>query len=690
MNPARLFLTSAAVLFCELLLIRWTHDRLMYLGFFSNFVLMASFLGIGLGILLGRSSRTPWSALAGPLLLALVVAVHLAEPRLREAPTDGAMFGLEAAQLRRAAVVAGVVALAAGVMAAIALPLGPLLRSMPPLRAYAIDIGGALAGIVLAFALSLLWMPPVVWFGVLGALLLALALGSIPRLPALAGVALLAPVLAAAWAEAAAGDVWSPYQRVSFAHGHLASYTFAGEERAYGEDITAVGVGGVVNEQLWRAALVTGTYYDEVFRQLPTRRFERALVIGAGGGTDVAVALAAGVGRVDAVEIDPVLLGVGGSRHPDRPYADPRVRTYADDGRAFLERARERYDLVVLAQVGSRAHVAAQANVRLDSFLFTVEAFRLVRERLTADGVFVVYWIKDAASARRTAATLEAAFGEAPLARTYPEGDATAYTFFAGPGARELTGRLVRVSEGGALVTDDWPFPHLAGRGIPAPYAVGLAALLAAAALSVGAALRRRGARIGELSPHFFLLGVAFLLLQTRSLVTFGLLFGTTWLVNALVFFAVLVSVLLAIAVSAAVRVPRTPLYSLLVLSLVANYALPPSALLIDPPVLRYALASALAFAPVFLANLAFASSFRSSRAADLAFASNLLGAVVGGVLEWTALVTGYQAQVILIVAIYALAYVAAHRVRVGADRDLAPAGQAGVGRDPHGPGLSR
>ena len=48
-------------------------------------------------------------------------------------------------------------------------------------------------------------------------------------------------------------------------------------------------------------------------------------------------------------------------------------------------------------------------------------------------------------------------------------------------------------------------------------------------------------------SPHFFVLGIAFLLLETRSLVTFSLLFGTTWSVNALVFFAILVSVLGAV-----------------------------------------------------------------------------------------------------------------------------------------------
>src|SRR4029079_15520411 len=64
----RLLLTSFVLLFVELLLIRWIPANVKYIGFFSNFVLMASFLGIGLGILLGRrGAALPASPL--PILL---------------------------------------------------------------------------------------------------------------------------------------------------------------------------------------------------------------------------------------------------------------------------------------------------------------------------------------------------------------------------------------------------------------------------------------------------------------------------------------------------------------------------------------------------------------------------------------------------------------------------------------------
>ena len=91
-----------------------------------------------------------------------------------------------------------------------------------------------------------------------------------------------------------------------------------------------------------------------------------------------------------------------------------------------------------------------------------------------------------------------------------------------------------------------------------APYYLGaLAVILSFALLVVWRAARRSGIPLRRFSPHFFLLGVAFLLLETRSLVTFSLLFGSTWIVNSLVFFAVLASVLLAIAINCALPDPE-------------------------------------------------------------------------------------------------------------------------------------
>jgi hypothetical protein len=166
---------------------------------------------------------------------------------------------------------------------------------------------------------------------------------------------------------------------------------------------------------------------------------------------------------------------------------------------------------------------------------------------------------------------------------------------------------------------------------------------------------------------------MAFLLLETRSLVSFSLLFGSTWLVNALAFFAILASVLLAILVNARLRIQRPEiLYGLLFVALAVAFVLPPESLLIDPPALRYLLAGIVAFAPVFLANLVFTYSFRDTRTADMAFASNLLGAMAGGAMEYVALLTGYRALLLVVAALYLLAWLFATRWRRLADVALA------------------
>jgi hypothetical protein len=188
------------------------------------------------------------------------------------------------------------------------------------------------------------------------------------------------------------------------------------------------------------------------------------------------------------------------------------------------------------------------------------------------------------------------------------------------------------------------------------PFIVALG-MVAAIALGLIFGLSPASARSG-FNGHMFFLGAAFMLLETRSLVTFSLLFGSTWLVNSLVFFAILCSVMLAVFLSSRLPVrPSPPLYALLVGALALAYMLPADAFLsIETPALRYTLASGVAFLPVFLANLVFAGSFKGTGpSADVAFASNLIGIMFGGMLEYTSLLIGYQHLLLLVIGFYLL-----------------------------------
>ena len=123
---------------------------------------MASFLGIGVGILLGRRYAELAFSPFPPLLLATVALVLNAKLDVQLRATNELFFGLSesSAADTNFVVLPLVFVLVAAVMAALALPLGPLLRAQPPLRAYALDIGGSIAGILLFTALSALSTAP--------------------------------------------------------------------------------------------------------------------------------------------------------------------------------------------------------------------------------------------------------------------------------------------------------------------------------------------------------------------------------------------------------------------------------------------------------------------------------------------------------------------------------------------------
>jgi hypothetical protein len=224
------------------------------------------------------------------------------------------------------------------------------------------------------------------------------------------------------------------------------------------------------------------------------------------------------------------------------------------------------------------------------------------------------------------------------------------------------------------MATDDWPFLYLRDHSFPLIYIFGL--LMVAIYALGGTLLLAPRKTLRRFDWHMFFLGVAFMVLEVKSLTTFSLLFGSTWFVNSLVFFAILSSVLLAVLVNIRLKIRRISIWYLLLFGvLVLNLFLPPEALLLNNPIARYLLASILAFTPVFLANIIFANSFRDSEAADISFASNLLGIMVGGGLEYFSMLYGYHWLLILVIIFYACALLLRHRRtnKVGETSEAAP-----------------
>jgi hypothetical protein len=367
---------------------------------------------------------------------------------------------------------------------------------------------------------------------------------------------------------------------------------------------------------------------------------------------------------VDAVEIDPVIADLGRTYHPERPYQDARVHLVVDDARAFMNYTTRKYDLIVFAQTDSLIKVSPIGQLRLENYIFTAESIRTAVHLLKEDGVLLFYnfyrlpWIT-----RKLELMIHQAIGVYPVALSPRNSDFAVLIADPRNPAQEAPVGYADVS----IPTDDWPFLYLQTRGIPAMYlhvllALGLVIVLFALYLQISARQRYALAQSRALiKGAFFCMGLAFLLLETKSVIQFSLLFGTTWLNNSLVFLAVLVFVLLA---NYLVRwFPRLwTLQAVCVLlsgCCVVQLLYPLARLLVVQSVaLRFVLASLVTFSPIFFANLLFSMTLRDRPLAEHLFGWNLLGAFCGGVLEYTSMAVGYNCLSFLVLISYTIAFV--------------------------------
>jgi len=646
-------LLAFLVLFVELALIRWTGSNVVYLSFFANFVLLGSFLGIGIGFLRARArvNLFPYS----PIALALLVGLVLIFPvQIDRTGSDLIFFGEFGTTGFPTWLTLPVLFLAvATVNATLAEGLARQFIRFEPLEAYRLDIMGSILGIAGFSALSFLGAPPVAWAALAAVAFLVLLP---PDFRVVQAVALAGLVFMLGRESMISAYTWSPYYRITAVQ--------------IDDESWSVAVNGIPHQIIADIDLLAEV---EPLYDMPYQRSRAALddvlIIGAGTGNDVAVALAQGAGRVDAVEIDPQLYRLGQRVHPNRPYDDPRVSVHITDGRAFLEQTDRRYDLILFALPDSLTLVGGQSSIRLESYLFTLEAIEAARERLKPDGVFSMYnfyredWLVD-----RFAGTLETAFQQAPCVDTLGDiGKRAVLTVSSQAEGVDCESPWVRGADVAAPSRDDHPFPYLRQAGIPGFYLTTMVLVLAAGV----ALIRLAGARFGPMRNYLdlFFMGAAFLLLETKSVVQFALLFGTTWFVNSIVFAGVLISVYLAIEVTRRVTLPRPLfLYGALAASVLVAILVPVERLLAMPDALRFVAAVALWFTPIFIANLVFAQRFNDVEESNVAFGANLLGAVVGGVLEYTALMTGYTALAVLVTLLYGAAFVIGRKYLANAE----------------------
>jgi SAM-dependent methyltransferase len=664
-------LVTMLSLLLELVLIRWLASVFPVYSFYKNFTMLACFLGLGAGYAVAEKQPCA-PAMVLPMLALFVGVITLLRYDTGAAYLIFSVGWLSTFDLPVYFLLGASFIICACICYPVGQLCGKLLHSSNSLNAYSFNLIGSVLGVIALFAMSLYWLPPVIWFAVTGGILLLFVLSRDDFLSL--GIASFCVLLAIlAWpVQPETQRIYSPYQLL--------------ERAAKPDGLMQILSGGSYYQKVYNFAdnkrgqeseadRYVRAYYEFPynFRKAP----ERVAIVGAGSGNDAATALRMGAAHVDAIEIDPAIAFLGAKYHPERPYDDPRVNLSINDARNFFRTANQQYDLIVYGVLDSHTALSHASNLRVDSYVYTREGIAEAYKLLKPDGVLSISFtlVNDALGFKLSKILRELPGAGKPLAVRvgYDSARTTAFIVrkgqavtmpdanaFASIGFTDVSDYFGQAYPESAIPTDDWPFFYMVERAYPVTYMIALGMILLLSYFFV----RRT---IGFAEPidrsylPFFFLGSGFMLVETKAITELGLHLGGTWFVIAAAILLVLVMAFLAnlIVTRTALKLAR-PAYFGLFVSLLVGYALATShgQWAFGPPPMQLALSCFVLTIPLFFAGVIFSSLIgEASINISTAFAYNLMGALFGGVMEYNSMYFGFAFLYLLAFGFYSLAW---------------------------------
>lgn len=684
-DSLKLFLAGASILFWELVLIRWLSSSIRIVAYYSNFILIASFLGLGIGAILSRHKISAQKFIFPILFISIIIGPLLGSLYSLNPDTGdesiwfGAPSGVQD-ELSTAGsntplpfwlVLLGGFLCAVVLFACFGRWLADLFKKLPPLKGYSFEVGGSIVGILLFAFLSYLQTSPLVWFSV-GFILIILALELNTKDYLVAGLSIvLVFIICGSFINQ---SVWSPYYKIEIKQLDQI-YDLKTQQTIKIPDYKTYAL--TVNNDYHQLAMDLNPRAKEpdFFKSwrwlydLPYKTNSDAknlsagpiLIVGAGTGNDVAAALRNTKDvAIDAVEIDPAIIELGKKYHPENPYANPRVNIVNDDARSFFTRADKKYAKVVFGFLDSHTLMSSFSSVRLDNFVYTKESMEQVKNLLLPGGeVYLTFATNKSWLHQRFINLLDSVFDDKTVfeidkANLYSNG-------IVYKNKRALTENLANPTptifdQDAKIPTDNWPFLYMRSPGIPYHYQVFIfwIILLGIGSLSF---LKKEDRKI---RLTYFFMGAGFFLIETTNIVSLSLLYGSTWVVNVTVFTAILSLILLGNYICGLMTRARLNLLFILLLgSVVLSYLIHPATLLvIDSVWIQGILAGLIFLSPVFFASLIFGHLIKNETNLPQAYGSNLLGAAVGGSLEYFSLLLGIKPLLIITFAFYLTALI--------------------------------
>jgi spermidine synthase len=673
-----IFGSAAMSIFLELSIIRWQASIFPFFAFYKNFSLLSCFAGLGLGYAITNNKRLPLF-LVIPLFgcqFLLMLGLHhgLSEAHqysLSVLPfSEQVHLGIAAAKhIYRTphfyCILAVIFLLTALAFMPIGQLCGLLMERREKLPAYGLNLLGSVAGVLLMFAVSAFWTPPLVWFALaFPAILLFFTPKQSARVLGLIctaiGLIILAWPVGLQWER-----LYSPYQLLEIGRNEriLMLIRAGGHYYQRVHDLSYSNRNVDADPDL-RA---TRNYYE--FPYLIHGRPKRIAVVGAGSGNDVAAALRRGVEHIDAIEIDPAILSLGRIGHPEHPYDDRRVHAVVNDARSFLRNTKQTYDMIVYGLLDSHTLLSHASSVRLDSFVYTVQALREARTRLAPGGIISLsFAVVRPELGRKIFLMMQQAFdGRAPVCVTAGYDRSVIFliakdrdlNLAAGllrqSGFQDSTAFYADPSLHADVSTDDWPFFYMPRRIYPFSY-LGMIALILLLSVFLISNFMEDRPRFSQF--QFFLLGAGFMLIETKGITELGLTFGNSWQVIGIVIAGLMVMAFLANCAVQWLDVRGlTRPYTLLLASLLLGWLVARAGGFESTWLGRLATVVVIT-CPMFFSGIVFSTLLSLRGEISGIMSTNLLGAVCGGLLEYNSMYFGFEFLYLLAALLYVLAFV--------------------------------
>jgi Spermine/spermidine synthase domain len=671
----RLALSTFGLLVLELATIRWLSGQVRIFAYFNNLVLISAFLGMGLGVALSRrrpglARATPFAFLGLLGLVTLGTKFGLSDLTFPDPSVHlwGAERGVELGVfLGSLAVMLLLVSLVVVAFLCAGAVVGNYFRQLKALEAYSWDLVGSLLGVVAMAIATAYYASPPVWF----------ALGAIPFLvlsPGILPALAVAGTVAVAWVST--GDaLHSAYNRIVLTRpaGGDIVVSVNRDFHQYLHDLSDERLATEPDSTLRLTLEGIRTVYDLPYGTSPSKA--RALVVGAGTGNDARAALRNGFEEVWAVDIDARIIEIGRQLHPEEPYADPRVHIVVNDARAFFEQYDGApFDVVSFGFLDSHSMFSAMSSLRLENYVYTTEGLASAWKLVAQGGVMSLTFSVGAGEwiSGRLAATLLRATGVTPQVVRHNLYGGTTFlltkgvenTRAAGMEGVFPTGPPTESELAEAPTSDDWPFLYVRPGAMPWGYIVLLSFFLLGAFGAVRATFGR-DVLGGGFDPPLFFLGAGFLLLETRGITQLSLLFGSTWVVNTAVFGGILIVALAANHFVARGKAKEGLFWFVpLFLALGLLWILPVARLNALPMLARGLLGGVAVVLPVGFAGIIVSQRLAKSENPTASLGSNLIGAVLGGCLEYFSMVFGLRALILFAAFFYLAAMIATVRSR--------------------------